>query len=209
MAQARVSAGEQWPLPTAQVVLVYPAGQAASVSRLCAEWRDDFPRADFINLEVAPGSTPAALIDQVRPLIAEPQRAVCVGLLGAGPMSLRLVVTAREPLFRGLVCQNGLPEHQAVVVPHPSSRGLKLRLVWEADGVASSTAAMADVLAVLRAGGIDAQGTLLDAADRGADDGPSPLIEPPAAFRMVRAYLAELVAAALDPAIPTRTNPRR
>ena len=68
---------------------------------------------------------------------------------------------------------------------------------------------MADVLAVLRAGGIDAQGTVLDAADRGAEDGPLPAIGSPAAFRLVSSYLAELVAAALDPVIPTRTDPRR
>ena len=206
MAQARVSAGEQWPLPTAQVVLAYPVGEAAAVSRLCAGWGDDLPRAEFIHFEVAPGLTPAALIDQVRPLIAEPQRAVCVGLFGAEPVSLRLVVTAAEPLFRGLVCQDGLPEHQAVVVPHPSSRGIRVRLVWEADGVASSTSAMVAVLTTLRAGGIDAQGAVLDAADLGANDGFSPATGSPAAFRLVRSYLAELVAVALDPAIPVRTN---
>jgi hypothetical protein len=162
--------------------------------RLAQAWAPAVPAASISVLPIGAEDAGDGVRDELARTGRDLDRLLLVGIGDAAAAVLRLVFHGQGLACAGvLVCGDVLPP-LALLTERPAPFRTRLRLVWTSHHALFSADALAALLGWFRAGGIDAQGTVLDRAARsqGGDAEPEPAL-----VRMGRAYLAELVAFAL------------
>lgn len=189
---------------TALVVVLHSWSGAEAARALTAAWAPTVPAATVLMLRVVEGGdigeVAAQLARRVEQAGLEAGRMVLAGIGGAAGMTLQLAVgqgaTGRGPLACAgvLACGDVLPP--LALLARRSAVQTQLRLVWTGDDPLFCAAALGDLLRCCRDTGVDAQGAVLarhGGASGGDHGGPAPAL-----VRLGAAYLAELVAMALD-----------
>lgn len=200
----RVPLGRLTSAETALVVVLHSWGDVEAAHALTAAWAPTVPAAAISMLRVADGGDigeiAAQLAHRVEQAGLQAGRMVLAGFGGAAGMTLQLAVgqgaSGRGPLACAgvLACGDVLPP--LALLARRSVTQARLRLIWAADDPLFCAAALGDLLRCCRAAGVDAQGAVLarhGGASGGDHDGPAPAL-----VRLGAAYLAELVATALD-----------
>ncbi len=186
----------------ALVILLHPHGAEAVALGLARTWSSAVPAALLSTLRASGGDQAeealAGIASRVEQAGLASSRLVLAGIGAAQDTALRLVFGQAAVGCAGMLAFGDSLPSWAVLEGHPAQMRAKLRLAWTAEDPMSCAAALGRLLRCFRMAGPDAQGTLLAQSDRPAREaGNSAGLSPPL-VRLGGAYLAELVAVALN-----------
>jgi hypothetical protein len=201
-AAGRGGVSTSMPARAVLVVLLHPPEVAHLAERVAVAWARVVPAAEVSLLPVMAGEDRARvsleLARRRRAAGLWSSRLVLVGVFGAEEVVLQLVTDSTGQACAGvLVCGEALPP-LGLLRATPVQFRPRLRLVWKSNDPMFCAAALGDLLRWLRAAGLDAEGAVVKRRDPSPDLGSSTHLPEPALVRMGGAYLAELVALALD-----------
>ncbi len=195
-------AWQRAPAPAALVAVLHAPDGADLTSGLVRAWAPAVPAAVMSTMMIAGAGGVEEALEQIASRLGraglDVSRLVLAGVGGGEGTALQLVFGQAALGCAGIVaCGDSLPPLLALGGLSATGRA-KLRLVWTADDPLFCAEALGDLLRCFRAAGLDAQGAVVPRSNRlppEVDGGPSlPLV------RLSGAYLAELVAVALDAA---------
>jgi hypothetical protein len=203
-AEAAVSGDGSACVPEASVlvVLLHPPGAAYLARNLADAWAPAVPKAKLSLLPVMESHDRASVSAEVAKRLAQAGldslRLVLAGLFGAEEVVLQLASGSDALACAGvLACGDVLPP-LGLLRATPVQFRPRLRLVWNSDEPLFCAAALGDLLRWLRAAGLDAEGIVVKRGVALSEVGRSGFGPGPALVRMGGAYLAELVALALE-----------
>src|SRR4051812_47674094 len=175
------------------VLVLHAQDCGQTAGDLAQAWGPAVPAASISVLPIRAEDGADGIRDELARADRDLDRLVLVGIGHAAATVLQVVFHGQGlPCAGVLVCGEVLPR-VAFLTATPARLRTRLRVVWTCHDPLFSADALAAVLGWFRAGGIDAQGTVLGRAAR-SQGGSEP---EPALVRRGRAYLAELVAFAL------------
>jgi hypothetical protein len=201
-AVARGDVSASAPARAVLVVLLHPPEAAQVADSLAVAWAQVVPGAEISLLPVVAGEDRAnvalELAARLRSAGLDTSRLVLGGVFGAEEMVLQLVTGSAGQACAGvLACGDVLPP-LGLLRAAPVQFRPRLRLVWKSDEPMFCAAELGDLLRWLRIAGLDVEGTVVNGRNRSPDLEGSTHSPEPALVRMGGAYLAELVALALD-----------
>jgi hypothetical protein len=179
------------------VLLLHPPSRAAVAHELVTVWQPSIPAADVLTVSLDKGRS-AGLSDLPAALLAGSSACkrplVLAGVCGAEDAALRLGFDRRLPQCAGVLAAGRVVPPLGPLAVRPGGRAVRIRLIWEVSDATNWAVALGELLCWFRAGGLDAQGAVLEpVSDTQADE----CRLSPALVRMGRVYLAELVAIAM------------
>lgn len=196
---------------TAYVVVLHQAGAEHVALGLVRAWAPTIPAAVLSTLRVADDDGGTGAWAEVASRLAQaglgPSRLVLAGIGDAQNTALRLAYGQAAAGCAGVLACGSVVLPLAVLAGQPMRGRPKLRLAWTADDPLFSAAVLGDLLRCFRSAGLDAQGAVLPRTARlPTEVGGGPALVLPL-VRLGGAYLAELVAVALDAAFRAGSSP--
>jgi hypothetical protein len=190
------------PVRAVLVVLLHPPEVAHLADSLAVAWAGVVPAAEVSLLPVMAGEDRATisleLAARLRSAGLESSRLVLAGVFGAEEVVLQLVTGSAGQACAGVLACGGVLPPLGLLRETPVQFRPRLRLVWTSEEPMVCAATLGDLLRRLRVAGLDAEGTVVKGRRPSPDLGSGQSDPEPALVRMGGAYLAELVALALD-----------
>ena len=204
-------AGQRTQAQTALVAVLHSHDGIDLAHELMLAWAPRVPAAAMSTVLVAGIGDLEGVLEQIAYRLGPAGLDVsCLGLAGVGggeETALQLVFGQTALKCAGVVvCGDDLPPLQ-FSEQRPVVARAKLRLVWTADDPLLCAQALGDLLRLLRASGLDAQGTVLPRQDCPPREPGGRPVPPLPLMRLGGSYLAELVAVALDAASRPHVRP--